>query len=151
MPVVNHTTKIAALKTVSEMQQMLAEYGAMRIGVDYANGGPVALSFALEVRGEPQIFSVPANVEAMRLTLMRWHAAGRLRSLSKREAASTEHAQRVAWRILKDWLAAQLALIDSSMVEIDQVMLPYMRVTADGRSLYEVIREQGLPQLEARR
>lgn len=149
--VLNYTTKISALKTVGEMQQMLADYGAARIGVDYDNGGPTALSFVLTVRETPQVFNLPVDVDAMHRLLVKRSRAGQLKSLSRREAESMEHAQRVAWRVMKDWLAAQLALIDTTMVEVDQVMLPYMRVTQDGRSLYAVIRDQGLPALESGR
>jgi hypothetical protein len=57
-----------------------------------------------------------------------------------------EQGQRVAWRIMKDWLEAQLAIVATEMVSFDQVMLPYMR-TNDGRSVYEHYLDSGLPAL----
>ena len=51
-----------------------------------------------------------------------------------------EQGQRVAWRIVKDWLEAQLAIIDPEMVTLDQVMLPYMR-SADGSTFYDAYLE----------
>ncbi len=49
-----------------------------------------------------------------------------------------EHALRVAWRITKDWVEAQLAIIESQMVTTAQVFLPYA-VTLNGQTLYEYI------------
>jgi len=57
--------------------------------------------------------------------------------------ATPEHAERVAWRIVKDWLEAQLAIIRTEMATLDQVMLPYMRAD-DGRTVYELYRDQAL-------
>lgn len=42
----------------------------------------------------------------------------------------------VAWRNVKDWIAAQIAIIEIGQVGIDEVMLPYM-VDAYGHTLYE--------------
>lgn len=47
-----------------------------------------------------------------------------------------EQASRVAWRVIKDWLEAQLAMIKAEMVTIDQVFLPYAQNEA-GVTLYE--------------
>jgi hypothetical protein len=59
-----------------------------------------------------------------------------------------EHAERVAWRIVKDWLEAQLAIVATEMVTFDQVMLAYVR-TSDGTTLYDLYRGGGLPALGA--
>jgi hypothetical protein len=50
---------------------------------------------------------------------------------------SQEQAERVAWRIVKDWLAAQLAILETEMVSVQQVFLPYF-LDRQGRTLYEV-------------
>jgi hypothetical protein len=55
-----------------------------------------------------------------------------------KHGASTE---RVAWRIAKDWLEAQLAILQSEMVSIDQVMLPYLHVDGD-KTLYQAYAER---------
>jgi hypothetical protein len=52
-------------------------------------------------------------------------------------------ARRVAWRITKDWLDAQLALIETEMVPLEQVMLPYM-TTDSGQTVFEVLKDTQL-------
>lgn len=44
----------------------------------------------------------------------------------------------MGWRIINDWVEAQLAIIETDMVSLDQVFLPYMSVEPN-RSLYQVI------------
>ncbi len=49
----------------------------------------------------------------------------------------------VAWRIVKDWLEAQLALLQSRQVKLEQVMLPYMLGTGEQGepvTVYEALR-----------
>lgn len=145
---VNYTTKIAASKTVGEMQTMLAQHGAQRIAVDYDNGQPSALSFFLTTAHGPRLFTLPVNIDRMHALLKQKDHNGELRSGSRAERTSREQAERVAWRILKDWLGAQLSLIESSMVDLDQVMLPYLRVD-DSRTLYDAYRESELKELTA--
>lgn len=53
----------------------------------------------------------------------------------------TAQAARVGWRILKDWIEAQLALIETGMVTIEQVFLPYVQ-NDKGQTLYEAIADK---------
>lgn len=147
---VNYSTQISAAKTVGEMQAMLAEAGAQRIAVEYENGSPSALSFQLETVHGIRIFTLPVNIDAMHQLLIQKERRGQLKTGLKSVRSSREQAERVAWRIMKDWLAAQLALIDSAMVDITQVMLPYLRVSED-RTLYDAYQERELLELVAPR
>lgn len=142
MAVLNYTTQIAVTKTVGEMQTMLGQAGASRIAVDYADGSPSALSFMLSTPHGPRHFTLPVNVDAMHRLLVAEDKAGKIRSGSRATRSSRDQAQRVAWRILKDWLAAQLALVASEMVGMDQVMLPYLQVEPSGLTLYDAYRNK---------
>ena len=51
--------------------------------------------------------------------------------------ADYTRAENVAWRIAKDWLVDQLTILDTEMVTIHQVLLPYF-VDRSGRSVYEL-------------
>lgn len=52
-------------------------------------------------------------------------------------------AERVAWRILRDWVMAQMAILETEMVAIDQIMLPYM-VDDQGHTVYELYQSRQL-------
>lgn len=130
MPILNYTTTIAASKTVAEIQSTLAKAGADQVVVRYAKGEPTALVF--ELKGE--MYMLPCRADAVFALLKRTHGiAARLRT--------PEQAGRVAWRILKDWIEAQAAIISTGMVEAQEVMLPYM-ITHEDKTVYDSFREQ---------
>ena len=140
MGTLNYTTQIAASKTVGEMQTLLAKHGAQRIAVDYEDGQPSALSFFLTTPHGPRAFTLPVNVDAMHRLLTHQSRNRQLSGLSRAVATSRAQAERVAWRVMKDWLAAQLALVETEMAGLDQVMLPYLH-TDDGRTLYAAYKD----------
>ena len=79
---------------------------------------------------------LPANVERVREVLRQQKNNPRNRNRSQIDD-SRDQAERVAWRIVKDWLAAQLAILETKMVDVQQVFLPYF-LNRQGQTLYEV-------------
>jgi hypothetical protein len=142
MPLLNYTTTIAAGKTVLEIQSILAKSGAKAILAEYEKGEVVALSFVIRTQFGDRPFKLPVDTERTLAVLKRQWRDGKLAP----RYAVADHAQRVSWRILKDWLEAQLALIETEMVTLDQVLLPYM-TTDSGQSVYEqmIARRLALP------
>ena len=49
----------------------------------------------------------------------------------------------VAWRIVKDWAVAQMAILESEMVQMDEIFLPYM-VNGQGQTLFQAYRSNQL-------
>lgn len=136
MPLLNYTTSVPTSRTVGQIQGLLVEAGARKIMAEYDPvGNVVGMSFAVETPFGLQGYTLPVRTERILAVLTREKVAQRYRI--------PEHAERVAWRILKDWVEAQLALLKTEMVTLDQVMLPYMR-TSDGRTVYELYIEDQL-------
>ncbi|WP_241473809.1 hypothetical protein [Mycolicibacterium neoaurum] len=132
MPLLNYTTSIAPQKTVMEIQSALAKAGASAIMANYdTNGNIVALSFRISTSdGQDISFKLPTAWEPVQATLKKQRVSPKYQT--------PEHALRVAWRITKDWVEAQLAIIETQMVTTVQVFLPYA-VTNDGSTVYEYI------------
>lgn len=132
MPIKNYTTTKDAFESVGEIQAMLARRGAQRLMVEY---GPdqrvVSVSFTISTPGGIQAVRLPSNVDAT-LEVLR-----RQKKTNSKVIATYDQAERVSWRILRDWLDAQLAILETEMVTIDQVLLPYF-VDRSGRSVYEL-------------
>lgn len=139
----NYTTKVAAAQTVGECQQILAQAGASSVAVHYEGGSPAGLSFALKTPHGLRNFTLPVNVDGIQKVLVKANQAGRLRSDGHKSASfeSREHAANVAWRVVKDWLEANLALIAAGMAGLDEVMLPYLHVAPE-KTLYAAYRER---------
>lgn len=133
MPILNYTTTVPVDRTIGRVQAALAKQGAQRVAVDFDASGPAALSFLLQVEladGRRQVveFRLPANFEGVEAALREAKVQPRYRT--------PEHARRVAWRIVQDWLDAQLAIIEAGLARPEQVLLPYA-VAPDGRTLFE--------------
>jgi hypothetical protein len=130
MAILNYTTQIDAGKTVAELAQMLGKAGCQKVLVDYEAGEPAALTFGITVQGKPMFFTLPANIEGVLKALKRDRAPSKYQN--------TAQARRVAWRIIKVWCEAQLAIIDAGQAHLAEVFLPYAQ-TPSGQTLYTAI------------
>lgn len=139
MPLLNYTTSIEPEKTIAELRKCLVAHGAKGIMEEYADGQVSAISFVVPTQFGDRSFLLPARIEAVHKTL---HEQYHKRKVERRYT-TREQAARVGWRILKDWVEAQMAVIESGMTSLEEVFLPYM-VEASGRTLFEFMREQRL-------
>ncbi len=139
MAILNYTTTISVDKTLAEIMGMLTQHGANAILVNYEKQAPVALSFVIATQYGDREFRLPANIERVYAVLVRQCQTGKV----PRRYATREQAARVGWRIVKDWLEAQLAVIEAEMVTLDEVLLPYL-LDEHGQSLYQVMTEKRL-------
>jgi hypothetical protein len=143
MPILNYTTSIQAGKTVGEIQQMLARAGAQSVSIEYdADAMPTALTFTVLFLGKPMPFKVPCN------------AQGVLQALTKaknvpRSSKTIAQARRVAWRIIKDWTEAQLAIVESQQAQMAEAFMPYALDTSTGQTMFERFTESTQKQLTA--
>lgn len=133
--IANYSTTVTAMKSIGEIQGILVAHGAKHILIDYDQGEPIGVAFITATPYGDTPFRLPANINKVQAVLNKQ----RVRSQVGREFAS-----RVAWRILKDWVRAQIAILESEMVSIDQIFLPYMEVGDKGKTLYEVMLDHHL-------
>jgi hypothetical protein len=132
-----YTTSIDAAKSAAEITQMLATAGAVAILSEYGPeaGKLAAISFRIKTEFGVLTFRLPAKVDRVYAVLMR--------STSIPRALRTSRAQayRVAWRILRHWTDAQLAMIAAGLVDLEQIFLPYAQDAA-GVTVYDRIKSQ---------
>lgn len=137
MPIKNYTTTISAMKSIGEIQGILVAHGAKAIQIEYGDDRePCSLSFIIPTPQGGLSFRLPANIKAMEKVLLQQGAKDRY------PKSQSSHASRVGWRILKDWVDAQCAIIETEMVKIEQVFLPYMQVKGQ-QTLYEAMLDKG--------
>ncbi len=127
MPLLNYTTKIDTFTTIGQIQGMLAKHGAKKILHEYDdNVRVVAVSFMIDTPVGMQAIKLPANVSAVQKVLTK-----------QKVKCDYAQAERVAWRIIKDWVEAQMAILESEMVTLDQIFLPYM-IDNKGNTVYSL-------------
>lgn len=135
------TTRIAPERTVAEIQQILAAHGATAILLDYESMKVSAVSFQYDVGGQRVPFRLPCRWAAVETVL---------RKIGKRPRYDDTYenwARRVAWRQILRWVEAQMALVDTSQVKVQEVFFAYIQ-TKTGQTVYELQENRGFAALE---
>jgi hypothetical protein len=115
--------------TFEKIQQILARHKAKQIYFEYDDNGRVKeIAFALPIGDKVHGFRLPARVQQVE------------KLLNATTEKQKEQAYRTAWANIRDWLDAQMALIDTEQVKIEEVFLPYM-VNREGKTVYEVMEQ----------
>lgn len=137
MAILNYTTKVSADKTAGEIQNILGKGGASAVMSEYDNGEVSAIAFQLEITGQILSFRLPINTEGV-LRALRRDCEPRW--------CNKEQAVRTAWRILKDWVEAQLALVESNQADLAEVFLPHLQ-DGTGQTIYSKLKAGGFKAL----
>lgn len=140
MAILNYTTQIDTHKTAGEIQLMLAASGALAVMCEFEGKDVAAISFRADLNGQILSFRLPINCEGVYRNLK---ANRNIRSRYK----NMDQAKRTAWRIVKDWIAAQLALVEAEQAELSEVFFPYLQDNT-GVTVYNKIRAGNLKLLE---
>lgn len=149
MPLLNYTTKIDAWATVTEIQKILAKAGASHFSIKNKGDRPDAVSFTIEFRGTPLNFSLPCDSEGIKKHFQNLKGPERERLVKNGFMARVaENAANIGWRIVKDWIEAQCALIEVGMATIEVVFMPYLIISPDGETLaHRMLEGDGLKKL----
>lgn len=144
MGLLNYTTSVPAEQTAGEIIQVLVKHGGQRVIMDY---DPVtheltAVAWKVKTKGGVLPFRLPANVPAVAKILQEQHRRRQVDAIAVREG----QAARVAWRIVKTWVVAQMAILETGMVDFEEVFLPYMLVES-GETLYRSMQTGGFAAL----
>lgn len=104
---------------------------------EYENGEVVALSFKIITKQGELGIKLPANIDRVLQVLKNQ------RKKNSQVKDTREQATRTAWRIIKDWVDAQMAILDTEMVEMQEIFLPYI-LNNKGQTLYQVFKNNQL-------
>jgi hypothetical protein len=142
-----YTTKIEASKTIAEIQENLVAHGAKSVMANYTDDGKIeALSFMI-VTPEKKIMAIklPCDPKPVLEVLKQQAEEKRI----PRSFVEEHQALRVAWRIVKYWVEAQMALLETQMVKMEQIFLPYA-IVKGGMTLFESMKQDKFALLEAK-
>lgn len=135
MPMKNYRTTVPAEKTIGQIQGILAKHGVRRMMLEYdESGNAIGLAFVIEGAGS---FQLPARVENVQAILKR-----------QKVASDMQHASNTAWRNIKDWIDAQIALVETGQIELQEAMLPYLTVS-NNQTLYMKMKDEQKPKMIA--
>ena len=130
MPILNYTTKVKPERSIEQIQKALVGIGASAIMHEYADGQISAVSFRLEHDGYPVTFRLPARVDRVAQVLARDPKV-------EPRYMGEDHARSVAWRIVKDWVLVQCAIVEADAVDRVEVFLAYAVEPRSNLTMYE--------------
>ena len=134
MPIKNYTTRVPAARSIEEIQTALVKHGATGVLYEYEQGTGriLALRFRLIVSEREVGFSLPVEWR-------RFQAVLKQQRINRWD--DEDYVYRVAWRNIRDWVLAQLALYETQIVELPQVFLPFA-TDSKGETLFEKVQSQ---------
>ena len=139
----NYSASASMGSIFESIQSALATHHAKRIQMDYDDTGrAIGIQFVLEIHGHLWTFRLPARIEHVaRLVKEAVRSTGS--GISEQRLA--DQAYRTAWANIRDWVEAQMALIDSGMVKTEEVFLPYLLLDqATNTTLFDSFEQQRL-------
>lgn len=115
-----------------EVQSILVKHGAKKVIIDYEDQKPTQVLFCIELNNELIPFCLPCNYR------------GVLKAMQKdkkvpKKLLTEEQAIKVSWRIIKNWIEAQMAIVEAELADLAEVFLPYAMTNGGTSSLYESV------------
>lgn len=84
--------------------------------VEYdGDGQPIGITFAVDTPVGRRAFMLPANIDGVFAVFQK-----------QKVRADKKQAARTGWRNIRDWVLAQMAIIEAGMVTMDEVFFPYL-------------------------
>jgi hypothetical protein len=127
----NYTTEIPLSKTLAEIQEILSAIGLEQIALQYEKQGsgrePSCIVFTYLFNDTLLAFKLTANVDGVHKALARKNVENKYRT--------RDHARRVAWRIVKDWVEVEVARFEAGIAEIPEIFFPYL-IDQQGETFY---------------
>lgn len=137
----NYRSEMPVDEIVINIQQILRRAGARRVMLDYDDQGDIeSIGFYITTpKGEIPI-KLPARVKQVALVMYG------TQDLSE---SKWSQAKRTGWKNIQDWIDSQAALLETEMVKLEEIFLPYL-VTPQGETFFEAMESKGFLLPESR-
>lgn len=109
----------------------------------YDDGIPTAVAFSFilnkQTEGEREInFKLPMKEEKIFQVFKIQNRQGKLAN----RYCDLDQARRTGWRIIKDWIDSQMALLEIEIVKFEEIFLPYMYDVNKNQTMFEKLQEK---------
>lgn len=145
MALKNYTSKVPVSQSVTYIERCLVKNGARNIMKEYdADGRCDGICFIIPINGFETPFRLPAQVANCERVLMGMTTS---RTQSETIAKIPKQAERTAWKILSDWVEAQMAMIELAQVEVMEVFMPYLYDPSSKQTFFQRAKAEGFQRL----
>lgn len=137
----NYTTEVSVATSIMEIEQILIRCGVQGITKEYGPTGRVAaMLFHAPVEGRSQAIRLPAKFEEVQEMLWAEYRKITVRP-RKTKPDFAEQAERIAWRLVKDWVAVQMSMISLRQSDFLEVFLSYVWLGHGRGTFYNQIKD----------
>jgi len=137
----NYASRADMSSIFEAIRNALATHKAKKVMFDYDDAGQaIAITFQVAVNGIPYTCQLPNRFERVKQLVKEAYRSNNDYISDER---ATEQAYRTSWANIRDWILAQMALIDSQMVKTEEVFFPYL-LDEGGRTVYETFEQRQL-------
>jgi hypothetical protein len=140
----NYTSAVPVERTIASIEQELVKIGVTQIVKSYDSEGlPMGIIFSIQI---PTVgffnFKIPARVEA---------AHDLLKTIPMYKKKNKEwlkaQSRRTAWKIVLEWVAAQVAMVQLNNIDAMQMFLQFSYNPKTQETLYDRISGNGFRML----
>jgi hypothetical protein len=126
----NVHTGVSAIKTIAEIEECLGQMGATGILKSMDKGENrvhvTAVIFQMSLNDRNYRYRLPMEIEKARSVIKEMVELKIIPYKFSQEPLCTERAEMVGWRIVKDWIYAQLSLSKMNLADSLQIFLPFL-------------------------
>lgn len=140
----NYSTSIPAARSVAEIEEMLVENGATDTWKQYNGKAVTSLNFMVMTEFGKMPFKITVDAVIVRNILIEQHSRGLIRGnwIKKEQIEDIEYARNVGWRIMKDLIDSQMAVVQMGLRKLEQVFLADIFNDASGKTFFEVLTDK---------
>ncbi|HDY90096.1 MAG TPA: hypothetical protein ENH82_18510 [bacterium] len=126
----NYTTTIPASRSIGEIQEILLQFGAQSIQLNAVNKRVTDIKFLFRLGDKLLPFRLPINIE--KAVDFLWNQYRKKSSRGRKERDDFyDEAERISWRIGRDWIHAQVSLLAIEAVELIDVFAGYLMTNTE--------------------
>lgn len=154
VPIASLTTKVPVGRSVDQIRALVERFGASEFGIQYdpATGHPVAVSFKVRDPHLGGAFLPVALRAPFSVVLKQLLDARAFQPSTSERQRITEHAERVAWRNLHDFVRASLIAVQTGIMSLGEAFMASLVVTlptGEAKRLGELAAEGALLHAQA--
>lgn len=132
----NYTTMIQVSRSIGEIHEFLIEFGAEKIMLDIRNKETVGVSFIMKIKDIFYPYKLSVKPESVQEFLWNEYKSKRTNRTKKTRDDFKDEANRITWRIQRDYLHSLLSIIATEQVNIGTALMGFLMVDVNnGKTL----------------
>ena len=132
MALKNYTSSSSLNNIFADIEKTLTTHGAKQVIRDYGDDGKIkSISFVIQTSKTLLGIRLPAKFDAVEKIFQ-----------NDGVRYKPEQPYRTAWATIRDWISAQMALVDWEMVKPEEVFLPYIIMPESGETFFETVQKR---------